>query len=169
LRTCLNNHSSGSPTTVIFNVATGGDITLASDILVNDSKSNLTIDGSTAASPGITFRKPSCPAGTTSCPIGDGCIANGEFMVGADSANPTHDVILTHLRWQGNYAQGWGDCLDNSSATLGLQYNFQNIVVDHATIRNSEDSGPECGLGTATPIASRSRTASWRGATTRCC
>lgn len=147
LRTCIMDHSSSSPTTVIFNVGTGGTITLASDILLTDTKSNLTIDGSTAASPGITFKKPACVDGTTSCPLGGACIANGEFLVGAENTSATHDVIFTYLRFQGNYAQGWGDCLDNSSATLGLQYNFNNIVLDHMTIRNGEDASPDMWTG----------------------
>ena len=146
LRNCL---STPRPLTIVFNVGTGGDINLLADILLDGAYSNLTIDGSTAASPGITFRKPACAPSMTSCPVEvtGSCIAVGEFMVGSDNASATHDVILTHLRWQGNYGYHWGDCADNSSATLGLQYNFYNIVVDHATIRNSEDAGPDMWTG----------------------
>lgn len=142
LRNGILNSRSG-PRTLVFDV--GGTITLLTDINVRRSTGTdrITIDGSTAPSPGITVRKTPCPSGLTSCPVAHSCLRDGEFKIGANESQRTEEVILTDLRFQGNYNLSWGACSENSAATVGLQYYFKSIVLDHLTIRNSTDSGPD--------------------------
>ena len=148
LRDCLfapARSCATEPLTVVFGVA--GKITLTSDIKISADDCRLTIDGSTAPSPGITIGMIPCAPGLTSCPVGDACLGGGEFLVGQDEATATDQIVLTYFRFQGNYQQGWAACNDNSSATLGLQYHFSNVVLDHMTIRNGGDAGPDLWTG----------------------
>ncbi len=149
LRDCLvpsgGRNCAVEPLYVVFDV--GGVITLMSDITIDADDCNLTIDGSTAPNPGITIRKRACATGLTSCPVGDPCLTDGEFKIGRDEPAVTNNVILTHLRFQGNYDLSWGACGENSAATLGLQYHFANLVLDHLTIRNGSDSSPDLWTG----------------------
>jgi pectate lyase len=148
LRDCLfapTRSCTTEPLTVVFDVA--GKITLTSDISLNFDDCRLTIDGSTSPSPGISIGMIPCPSGLTSCPVGHACIGGGKFLIGQDETTSTDQVILTHLRFQGNYQQGWNFCEDNSAGTLGMQYHFSNIVLDHLTIRNGPDSSPDLWTG----------------------
>ncbi|MGD8279048.1 MAG: hypothetical protein PVH00_13515, partial [Gemmatimonadota bacterium] len=151
LRDAVYGNRSG-PRTIVFDIA--GVIQLQSDIRVRRSlgTDELTVDGGTAPSPGITIRKRPCQAGLTECPVGDPCLQNGEFLVGANDADATREVILSNLRFHGNYEPTWGQCLENSGATLGMQYHFRDIVLDHLTIRNGVDSAPDLWTGTWTSM-----------------
>jgi hypothetical protein len=111
------------PRTVVFDV--GGTIRLGRDIVVNDPF--LTIDGSTAPAPGITIEQ--------------GAFSD-EFIVGG-----THDIVISHIRFRGLYLDG-GQA-NNNSSTINLDGDRQpdkvarRIVLDHLTVRNSGDSGPD--------------------------
>lgn len=125
LRDAIVNRSyaTGGPRTVVFDVA--GTINLASDIYVREPF--LTIDGSTAPSPGITIRPAS-------------------LGVGAFSICGTHDIILTHLRFYGLWQAGGTHC---NCGILGIDgdsspdHSARNMILDHLTVRNSTDSGPD--------------------------
>lgn len=114
---------SPKPLTVVFDV--GGTITLANDIVI--SKPFLTIDGSTAPSPGITIAQNSF---------------TDEFVVGG-----THDVILKSLRVLGLFVDG-GQTGSNN-ATLIIDGDrppdmvAQRVVFDHVTVTKAGDSGPD--------------------------
>ncbi len=146
LRAGILNNRSGART-IVFDV--GGTITLLSDISIrfDTGTDHITIDGSTAPSPGITVRKQPCPVGLSSCPLGHSCLTDGEFKIGGSGAMPTEQVIVTHLRFHDNYELRWGGCLENSAATLGMQYFFRNVVLDHLTLRNGTDSSPDLWTG----------------------
>ncbi|RMD65705.1 hypothetical protein D6817_05580, partial [Candidatus Pacearchaeota archaeon] len=109
---------------IVFDVA--GDIVLNSDITIQSS--NLTIDGMSAPSPGITIKKSS--------------VTNGEFKVyGIDN------FIITGLRFVGHYTGPghpstngdnfviFGDTPPNGEA--------RNIVIDHVAFVNSTDGSPD--------------------------
>ena len=148
LRDCIFSparNCTTEPLTVVFDVA--GKVSLTSDVKISADDCRLTIDGSTAPSPGVTIGMVPCAPGLTSCPVGDACLGGGEFLVGQDEATATDQIVLTYLRFQGNYQQGWAACNDNSSATLGIQYHFSNIVLDHMTIRNGGDASPDMWTG----------------------
>ena len=97
---------------IVFDVA--GTITLASDL--NIPWSYITIDGATAPSPGITIVQPG-NIGTT--------------IEALASTGPTHDIIIHHLRMDGqatsntNVGDIWG--LDGESAPV------YNVIIDHVT------------------------------------
>ncbi|MCH7884912.1 MAG: right-handed parallel beta-helix repeat-containing protein, partial [Planctomycetes bacterium] len=118
------DYSVDGPRTIVFDVA--GTITLLGDLKVREPF--LTIDGSTAPSPGITIRK------TT--------ITEGEFIIGG-----THDIIIRHVRFWGLWQDGGPT--SNNAVTIGIDgdsgpdYIAKNIVLDHVTVRNATDSGPD--------------------------
>lgn len=121
LRNGILNRS--GPRTIVFDVA--GTITMQSTIAIKIPY--LTIDGSTAPSPGITIKQ------SSSLP---------QFIIAG-----THDIIITHLRFQGLY--GSGAQPQNNAGIIGIDGDSgpdrvsQRIVLDHLTIRNSVDAGPD--------------------------
>lgn len=114
------DHTVDGPRVVVFDVA--GTITLESDIRLREAQSHVTVDGSTAPSPGITITKVNPN--------------DGEFLlVGA------HDVILSHLRFRGLWEEG--GVHQNSAATLSLDGGSRRVILDHITARNATDGGPD--------------------------
>ncbi len=106
------------PRTIVFDV--GGTITLTSDLAIK--MSYLTIDGSTAPYPGITIKQYS--------------LENGSTVIAKCS-----DIILNNLRFYGVYTAG-GET-PNVTGCFGVEGGTSRIVLDHLTIRNSSDSGPD--------------------------
>jgi pectate lyase len=110
------------PRTIVFDV--GGTITITNQFIIN--RPYLTIDGSTAPSPGITLTK---------------VYDTNEFKIGG-----THDIIVQHLRLLGLYQRG-ADAGPNNTDFMqidgdsGPDHHAQNIVVDHITVLNATDSG----------------------------
>jgi pectate lyase len=108
---------------VVFDV--GGTITLATRLdLRGAAKSFLTIDGSTAPSPGITIAQAS--------PLDDG-VRIGDI----------DNVILTHLRLVGSFdfdskPTELGDAMSTNSTSASTF--VSNLVWDHLTVRNAGDS-----------------------------
>jgi hypothetical protein len=111
------------PRTIVFDL--GGTITLLADLVIGQPF--LTIDGSTAPAPGITLRQ--------------GRLSD-EFVVAG-----THDIVITHLRFQGLYVDGGP--MSNNASTLNLDgdrgpdFTARRILLDHLTVRGSTDSGPD--------------------------
>ncbi len=103
---------------IVFDV--GGTITLQSDL--NLPYSYVTIDGATAPDPGITIVQPGV--------IGTTIEASG-------SIGPIRDVILTHLRMDGqavdhaNEGDIWG--IDGEAAPVS------NVILDHITAIGATD------------------------------
>jgi pectate lyase len=122
LRYALNNRSQ-APLTIVFDV--GGTIVLQSDIIINQPF--LTIDGTTAPSPGITVKQGSL---------------NESFIVAG-----THDVILKSLRFQGLFVDGGPNGGNNPLLIIDgdskPDYLAQRIVFDHITVAQAGDSGPD--------------------------
>jgi pectate lyase len=122
LRWGLDNRSP-KPLTIVFDV--GGTISLTKDILVNEPF--LTIDGSSAPSPGITITQD---------------WFTWEFVVGG-----THDVILKNLRFLGLFVDGGQTGGNNAVVTIdgdrkpGLR--VDRIVFDHVTVTRAGDAGPD--------------------------
>jgi pectate lyase len=122
LRACVMKRT--GPRIVEF--AIGGTITLASDLLIQAPF--LTIDGATAPAPGITIEKVNA--------------FDGEVTIAG-----THDVIVRHLRFWGTYQPG--DPVPNNTGTIGIDgdanpdHVVARIVLDHLTVRNATDSGPD--------------------------
>ena len=147
MRNCI--FSTGTfPKTIVF--AVGGTITQMTDIILLINQSNLTIDGSTAPSPGITIGKQACTAAeqaSTSCPSSANCLLRGQFLIGQQQSTKTTNIILTYLRFNGNYQRGWAVCSCDSCATLDAQYNWGNLVWDHLTVRNGSDGNPDLWTG----------------------
>jgi pectate lyase len=132
LRACLTDRTiQGAtyiPRTINFNV--GGVITLQSDIRIITPF--ITVDGSTAPAPGITIRKINPE--------------DGEVRVTTGSSSAGHDLIFTHLRFDG----GWDGSTDisNVSSTLNLDGEdapdgVYRIVLDHMTFVRATDSSPD--------------------------
>ena len=147
MRNCIFSQST-CPKTVVFTV--GGTITQMTDLILLVGQSNLTIDGSTAPSPGITIGKQACTAAqqaATACPTAAACLNDGEFLIGQQVSTKTTNIILTYLRFNGNYQSGWGVCSCDSCATLDAQYNWGNLVWDHLTVRNGSDGNPDLWTG----------------------
>ncbi len=122
--TNLNNSGSGSFRDavsqecrhVVFDV--GGEIDVTSTIRISDSY--ITIDGSTAPSPGITLNVP------------------GERLVlEAQSRVAVHDVIVTHIRAVGNGRQSETKDLWELDGSSGAP--IYNIILDHLTMADSSD------------------------------
>ena len=86
-RDCLVNRNTQSgaftPRIVVFDV--GGTIQLQSDVRITTPF--MTIDGSTAPNPGITITKATSE--------------NGEVRVTTSNTSSAHDLIFTHLRFDG--------------------------------------------------------------------
>jgi hypothetical protein len=111
------------PRIIVFDL--GGTITLTDDLMIRQPF--LTIDGSSAPAPGITIRQSKL---------------SDEFVVGG-----THDIIVTHLRFQGLYVDGGP--MSNNASTINLDGDrspdqmARRILLDHLTVRGSTDSGPD--------------------------
>jgi pectate lyase len=103
--------------TVVFDVA--GEIKLTSDIWVKGA--SLTIDGSTAPSPGITLKY-------------GALLIHGH--VGA------HDVIVRHLRSRAS--QGCDTCA-NTGAGIGIGNGAYNVVLDHVSVQGAQDQALNIG------------------------
>jgi pectate lyase len=109
-----------TPRTIVFDV--GGTIVLTNDLLIRDPL--LTIDGSTAPSPGITITKTN----------------DALYLAVAGS----HDIILRYLRIKGTYLIT-SDGNESSNAFIGLDGDWggigevTNVVMDHLTIENGTD------------------------------
>jgi hypothetical protein len=103
---------------IVFDV--GGTIALAGDLRIGASY--LTIDGSTAPSPGITVAPP-----------------RGDTFGLGDAAppGPVHDVVVHHIRVDGGSA-GLVDQGDNLDLN-GWTYPLYNVVIDHVTCLASAD------------------------------
>jgi pectate lyase len=118
------HQTNGTNRYVVFDTA--GTITLQTDIVIRGH--HLTIDGSTAPAPGITIKK------TT--------IHDGEFLIAG-----THDIIMSHLRFQGLWKNGGTH--SNNAATISIDGDSgpdriaRNIVLDHITASNATDGGPD--------------------------
>ena len=130
LRACLTdrNQQNGNflPRTVVFDI--GGTITLQSDIRI--ATSYMTVDGSTAPSPGITIKKTN--------------IEDGEVRLTTSATNSAHDLIFTHLRFDGGW-DGTEGTQSNNSATIVLDGEdwpggIYNIVLDHMVFVRATDS-----------------------------
>ncbi len=116
------------PRTIVFDV--GGTITWQTDVSLNQSF--LTIDGSTAPSPGITVRKPN--------------LRDGELII-SSSQRGVHDLIITHIRFRGNWP-GTELSGENNAATLVIDGEdhpdgVYNIVLDHIVSKHGTDSAPD--------------------------
>ncbi len=104
---------------IVFDV--GGTIRLASDLYVVNSY--LTIDGSTAPSPGVTIEQPN-DYNTT--------------ILGRSSGRSVHDIVIGHMRLDGlspGSSTGRGD-LWGMDGEDGEVY---NIVIDHCTAAAARD------------------------------
>jgi pectate lyase len=132
-RSCVlsrNTQSGGFiPRTVVFDV--GGEIRLQSDIHINSSF--LTIDGSTAPSPGITIRKVT--------------FEDGEIRLNTTPTQTAHDIIVTHLRFDGEWPGNDGT-ISNTSSTINMDGEdnapgVYRIVMDHLTLTRGTDSSPD--------------------------
>ena len=108
--------SQPNPKIVVFDV--GGTITLLATVAIRGG-SYITIDGTTAPSPGITIRP---PAGGQEDAI---YIENG-----------AHDIIIKGLRFRGFDADGNGGDLVSLYGDPSAVY---NIVVDHCTFEAGDD------------------------------
>jgi pectate lyase len=121
LRDGIVNRS--GPRTIVFDV--GGTITLSSDITIRTPF--LTIAGETAPHPGITIRQ-ATPFDT--------------LVVAA-----THDIVISHLRFWGNWVAGGPDYENGKSITIDGDTNpdhvSQKIIFDHLTVRGAPDGGPD--------------------------
>jgi hypothetical protein len=96
---------------VVFDVA--GDIQLARDIYVRGAF--ITIDGSTAPSPGITLKN-------------HGLLVHGNHQA--------HDVIIRGLRLRGSIGC---DTCNSSGAGLSIARGAYNIVVDRVSVQGAQD------------------------------
>ena len=104
---------------IVFDVA--GTITLTADLYIVNSY--VTIDGSTAPTPGITIEIPGEP---------------NFSILGRSNGRTVHDVVVTHLRLNGlqpGEATGRGDLLGMD----GEDGEVYNIVIDHCTGIASKD------------------------------
>lgn len=123
LRDALVNRSfdrSGNliPRIVDFSaLAAGGNIPLQSAIIV--TAGSLTIDGSTAPSPGITIRKV------------EGYHGSALWFERQSRQSRVSDIILTHLRIVGNNCQCGGD-------NITLE-GVERVVIDHVSSAYSDD------------------------------
>lgn len=98
----------GGNRTIVFDV--GGTINLASTLDVVDA--NITVDGSTAPSPGITLE--------------------GHPLYITDQA---HDIIVTQIRHRGGWSGGQdADCLSFGNGAY-------NIIIDHVSVSDFYDEG----------------------------
>jgi hypothetical protein len=104
---------------VVFDVA--GDIQLARDVYVRGAF--ITIDGSTAPSPGITLKN------------------HGLIVRGNQGA---HDVIIRGLRLRGSIGC---DTCDSSGAGLSITREAYNIVVDRVSVQGAQDQALSIGRG----------------------
>ena len=117
------------PRKIVF--STGGTITLASDIYLNQP--HLTIDGLSAPSPGITIAK-----------TGDG--TDGEFRLNTWAAESTcaHDVLIQGVRFLGVWDTS-SESHSQNAVTLGIDGEdypgcVENIVFNRVTISNAQDA-----------------------------
>lgn len=114
---------SKKPLTIVFDV--GGTIILTNDIMIQQPF--LTIDGSTAPSPGITIT----PTWFTD-----------EFIIGG-----THDVILKSLRFEGLFVDGGKTGGNNATLIIDGDRKpdliAERVVFDHITVTKAGDSGPD--------------------------
>ena len=108
--------SQPNPKIVVFDV--GGTITLLAPVSVR-GESYITIDGTTAPSPGITIRPPSG--------------GQGDAIYIESGA---HDIIIKGLRFKGFDADGNGGDLVSLYGDPNPVY---NIVIDHCTFEEGDD------------------------------
>jgi hypothetical protein len=119
----LRDAVSAGARTVVFDV--GGTITLATRLDLRGASHNfLTIDGSTAPPPGITIEQ--------AAPLDD-----------AIRIGDVDNLILVYLRLQGSFdfngaAGELGDTLSTNSTSSSSC--ASNMVWDHLTVRNADDS-----------------------------
>jgi hypothetical protein len=107
-----------SPKTIVFDV--GGTIQLVDTARISGASSSfVTIDGTTAPSPGITIR-PS-----------DGGQSDSLYI-----ENGAHDIIVKGLRFIGFDADGNGGDL---ISLFGSPNPVFNVVIDHCTFENGDD------------------------------
>jgi hypothetical protein len=111
------------PRKIVFDI--GGTISLTKDLLVNQPY--LTIDGSSAPSPGITITQD---------------WFTWEFVVGG-----THDVVLRDLRFLGLFVDGGQTGGNNAVVTIDGDRKpdlaVKRIVFDHLTVTRAGDAGPD--------------------------
>lgn len=133
LRSCLveRNSEGGSvvPRKIVFDV--GGTITLENDIKIDTPF--MTVDGSTAPSPGITIKKITPE--------------DGEIRVATSNGTSGHDLVFTHLRFDGGWDLATQDTSNNSSTIImdgeDHEGGVYRIVMDHMTFRHATDSSPD--------------------------
>ena len=116
---------------IVFAPGLTGDITLQSDIIIQ--RPYLTIDGASADSPGITIRKLTSKDGEV------------KIHTGFQPWQLAHHIIITHLRFIGNWDQV-RDSTRNNNATLlisGRARGAKHIIIDHCTFRNASDGTPD--------------------------
>jgi hypothetical protein len=133
LRYCVGNRTVNGdefvPRTIVFDV--GGEIRLLTDLRI--STPYLTIDGSTAPYPGITIRKATDE--------------DGEIRINTGSNSSAHDIIVTHLRFDGEWDMVT-EAHSQNSATISLDGEdypgeLYNIVFDHITCLRGTDASPD--------------------------
>jgi len=100
---------------IVFHSTLSGTIPLTSKLKIRGS--NITIDGLTAASPGIT-------------------LANWGIQM--DSSDPVHDVIIRGIRVRLESAPN-DEASDNDCIGISYGTNIYNIVVDHCSLSGSPD------------------------------
>ncbi len=109
---------------VVFDVA--GEIHLLSDMYIRGP--GMTVDGSSAPSPGITITKPTQTVETF-------------YITG------THDIIVNYMRFEG--VMGKEQHVSQNALTIGIDgdsppdHHARNIVLDHITTRLGTDSSPD--------------------------
>lgn len=110
--------------TIVFDL--GGTITLTSNVSINTPY--LTIDGSTAPSPGITITRPDD--------------TNNNIRFGIDG---THDIIFQYLRFMGNWHSGDSEGQDIPGADGDSSPDFEcsNIIIDRCSMQAPSDGGPD--------------------------
>ncbi|MBU1198097.1 hypothetical protein KJ765_06345 [Candidatus Micrarchaeota archaeon] len=111
----LRDAISQSNRMITFSV--GGTILI--DSMLSFKGHHITVDGSTAPSPGITI----APSPS---------FAGGPLMEIDSDPDDVHDIILQHLRFRDNPDQNQGD-------NLRIEQGAYNIVIDHCSFRRGGD------------------------------
>ncbi len=120
----LRKAVSGSNRVIKF--TRGGTITLLSDL--DTSQHNVTIDGFTCPSPGVTITQNSS--------------THAGFHIESRGNQSAHDWIINHIRFDGLWDQdrthriGWAIF---GLAGFGTDSKVEKIILDHLTIRDDQD------------------------------
>ena len=133
LRDCIDSRvgSGESVTPRVVEFAVGGTITLQSDITIDEPF--LTIDGSTAPSPGITITKVNTEDGEVK-------------IAGRASGLHPHDLIIRYLRFDGVWDGGEDHSQNSATITIDGENNPEGvyrIVLDHLVCIRASDGSPD--------------------------